>query len=51
MNNPENKEKTNDVDERGKITAFDHLFIQDKESGEILLNRREIKGGKACLTK
>lgn len=51
MNKPENNERKENIDENGKIITRDHLLIRDKESGEILLNRREMKGGKACLTK
>lgn len=48
MNKPEKDEK---IDEAGNVTAFDHLLIRDKESGQVILNRRETKGGRECLTK
>lgn len=53
MNKSENKktQQRDLVDEKGKITAFDHLLIIDKETGSVLLNRRETKGGKTYLTK
>ena len=48
MNKPEKKDN---IDEKGKIMSFDHLLIRDKKTGEILLNKRETKDKKACLTK
>lgn len=45
------KQNSNKPDEKGNITAFDHLMIRDKESGQVILNKRDLKDGKACLTK
>ena len=52
MDNGKDKlNKKDSVDESGKVAAFDHLLIKDKESGQVILNRRETKSGKISLTK
>ena len=45
------KKEGSEPDEEGNIIIRDHLLIRDKESGQVILNKRETKGGKACLTK
>lgn len=52
MNNKYINEENNKLpDENGNITTFDHLLIRDKTSGEVILNKRDLKDKKACLTK
>ncbi|NJO58809.1 MAG: hypothetical protein HC836_10805 [Richelia sp. RM2_1_2] len=43
--------KKPDIDEKGNIISFDHLLIRDKETDEVILNKRDNKGKKICLTK
>lgn len=45
------KNTNRNVDEHGNIIIRDHLIIRDKESGQVILNKREAKGGRECLTK
>jgi len=51
MNKSENNKQKENIDENGKIITRDYLIIRDKESGETLLNKRDVKSGKAWLTK